>query len=88
MSATRTYTGDYQIDPAELHRVFSLETGEGRATAVSVKRDAMAKERAETDLMQAQIDRLFRVGELISTEGAKGRVAWRSHAYRLRRLVG
>ena len=38
LPATRTYTGDYQIDPAELHRVFSLETGEGLATAVSVKR--------------------------------------------------
>jgi hypothetical protein len=59
LSATRTYTGDYQIDPAELHRVFSL--GEGRATAVSVKRDAMAMEWAETDLMQAQIDRLFQL---------------------------
>ena len=23
LSATRTYTGDYQIDPAELHRAFS-----------------------------------------------------------------
>ena len=25
LSATRTYTGDYKIDPAELHRVFSSE---------------------------------------------------------------
>jgi excisionase family DNA binding protein len=24
LSATRTYTGDYRIDPAELHRVFPL----------------------------------------------------------------
>ena len=24
LPATRTYTGDYQIDPAELHRVFLL----------------------------------------------------------------
>jgi hypothetical protein len=68
LSAKRTYTGDYQIDPAELHRIFSLGTGEGRATTVSVKRDAMAMERAETDLMQAQIDRLFQVGELIRNE--------------------
>ena len=88
LSATRTYTGDYQIDPAELHRVFSLETGEGRAIAVSVKRDAMAMERAETDLMQAQIDRLFQVGELIRNELDKGRDAWCSQADRLRRLVG
>ena len=88
LSATRTYTGDYQIAPAELHRVFSLETGEGHTTAVSVKRDAMAMERAETDLMQAQIDRLFQVGELIRNELDKGRDAWRSQADRLRRLVG
>ena len=26
LSVTRTYTGDYEIDPAELHRVFSSET--------------------------------------------------------------
>ena len=88
LSATRTYTGDYQIDPAELHRVFSLGTGERRATTVSVKRDAMAMERAETDLMQAQIDRLFQVGELIRNELDKGRDAWRSQPDRLRRLVG
>ena len=37
LSVTRTYTGDYQIDPAELHRVFSRGTGEARATPVSAK---------------------------------------------------
>src|SRR6266481_1502504 len=30
VSATRTDTGDYQIDPAELYRVFPLGTGQGR----------------------------------------------------------
>ena len=84
LSATRTYTGDYQIDPAELHRVFSLGT-EGRATTVSVKRDATDLERA---LMQAQIDRLFQVGELIRNELDNNRDAWRSQADRLRQLVG
>ena len=88
LSATRTYSGDYQIDPAELHRVFSLGTGEGRATTVSVKGDAIAMERAETDLMQAQIDRLFQVGELIRNELDNDRDAWRSQAVRLRQLVG
>jgi hypothetical protein len=48
----------------------------------------MAIERAETDLMQAQIDRRRQVGELIRNELAKGRDAWRSQADRLRRLVG
>ena len=47
---------------------------------MSVKRDAMAMERDETDLMQAQIDRLFQVGELIRNELDKGRDAWRSQA--------
>src|SRR4030095_15670741 len=87
LSATRTYTGDYQIDPAELHRVFSLGT-EGRATIVSVKPDATDMIRAETALMQAQIDRLFQVGELIRNELDNDRDAWRSQADRLRQLVG
>ena len=88
LSATRTYTGDYQIDPAELHRVFSLGTGEARAAPVSVNRDATNLERAETASMQAQIDRLFQVGELIRNELDNDRDAWRSQADRLRQLVG
>jgi hypothetical protein len=85
LSATRTYTGDCQIDSAELHRVFSLET-EGRA--VSVKPDATDLKRAETALMQAQIDRLFQVGELIRNELDNDRDAWCSQADKLRQLVG
>ena len=87
LSATRTYTGDYQIDPAALHRVFSLGT-EGRATTVSVKQDATDLERAETALMRAQINRLFQVGELIRNELDNDRDAWCSQADRLRQLIG
>ena len=87
MSATRTYTGDYQINPAELHRVFFLGA-EGHAPTVPVKRDATDREREETALMQAQIDRLFQVGELIRNELDNDRDAWRSQADRLRQLVG
>ena len=65
LSGTRTYTGDYEIDPAELHQVFSSETA----------------------LMQAQIDRLFQVGELIRNELDNDRDAWRTQADRLRQLV-
>ena len=86
VSATRTDTGDYQIDPAELHRVFPLGTGEGRATTVSVKRDATALERTETALLQAQIERLFQVGEMLRNElddVKKDRDAWRNQADRL-----
>ena len=39
-------------------------------------------ERAETALMQAQIDRLFQVGELIRNELDNNRDAWRSQADR------
>ena len=85
LSATRTYTGDYQIDSAELHRVFSSETADDRATTVSVKRDTTDLERAE---MQAQIDRLFQVGELIRNELDNDRDAWCSQADKLRQLVG
>ena len=91
LSVTRTYTGDYEIDPAELHRVFSSETADKRATPVSVKRDVSVKgdatelARAETAL---QIDRLFQVGELIRNELDNNRDAWRTQADRLRQLVG
>jgi len=90
LSVTRTYTGDYEIDPAELHRVFSSETADKRATGsvkrdVSVKRDPTDLERAEMD---AQIDRLFQVGALIRNELDHDRDAWRSQADRLRQLVG
>ena len=88
LSATRTYTGDYQIEPAELHRVFSSETADERGATVSMRRDATELERAEAASMQEQIERLFRVGELIRNELDNDRDAWRSQADRLRRLVG
>lgn len=88
LPATRTYTGDYQIDPAELQRVFFPGASDGRATAgFSMKRDANDPERAE-ETVQAQIDRLFQVGELIRNELDNDRDAWRSQADRLRQLVG
>ena len=87
LPATRVYTGHYQIDPAELHRVFSPGASDGRATALSMKRDATDLEGAE-ETLQAQIDRLFRVSELIRNELDNDRDAWRSQADRLRQLVG
>ena len=87
LPATRTYTGDYQIDPAELHSVFSPGASDGRATTLSMKRDATDLEGAE-ETLQEQIDRLFQVGELIRNELDNDRDAWRSQADRLRQLVG
>ena len=63
VSATGTDTGDYQIDPADLHRVFPLGTGQGRAA----EQDATAL-LAETALLQAQIDNLRQMGELLRNE--------------------
>jgi len=88
LPATRTYTGDYQIDPAELHRVFSSETAVERTGTLSIKRSSTELERAEAASMQEQIERLFRVGELIRKELDNNRDAWRSQADRLRQLVG
>ena len=69
LSATRTYTGDYQIDPAELHRAISPgadgRATDGGATPVSMKRDPTELERAEAALMQSQIERLLQLGALI-----------------------
>ncbi|MGY8683910.1 hypothetical protein Q2941_40000 [Bradyrhizobium sp. UFLA05-153] len=86
LPAMRTYSGDYQIDPAELHRAFSPGASDGRAMAM--KRDATDLERAEETSMQAQIERLFQVGELIRNELDNDRDAWCSQADRLRQLVG
>ena len=51
-----------------------------------MKREATDLESEET-LMQAQIDRLFQVGELIRSELDNDRDAWRSQTDRLRQLV-
>lgn len=86
LSATRTDAGDYQIDPAELHRVFPLGTGQGRAVTASVKRDATVLERAEMALLEAQIDNLKQMGDLLRDElddVRKDRDAWRSQAEKL-----
>src|SRR6476619_6330496 len=84
LPATRTYSGDYQIDPAELQRVFSSETAAERATTASMTRGATELERAEAAWMQEQIERLFQVGKLIRNELDNDRDAWRSQADRLR----
>src|SRR5258706_10393920 len=62
-SATGRASGDYKAAPAELYRVFPLGTGQGRAT----EQDATAL-LAETALLQAQIDNLRQMGELLRNE--------------------
>jgi excisionase family DNA binding protein len=71
LPATRTFAGDYRIDPAELHRIFP--PGAELATdvspiVVSMRRDPTELERAEAASMQEQIERLFEVGRQIRKE--------------------
>ncbi len=56
VSATRTDTGDYQIDPAELYRVFPLGTGQGRATEQEQMGELL---RNELEHLNSQADRLL-----------------------------
>jgi hypothetical protein len=65
LPATRTFTGDYRIDSAELHRVFPPTD---LSPIVSVGRDPTELELAEAALMQEQIERLFEVGRQIRKE--------------------
>ena len=72
LPATRTFAGDYRIDPAELHHVFP-PGGAELATdvspiVVSMRRDPTELERAEAASMQEQIKRLLEVGRQIRKE--------------------
>ncbi len=69
-------------------RIGSGSLADERATTVSMRRGATELERTEAASMQAQIDRLFQVGELIRNELDNDRDAWRTQADRLRQLVG
>ena len=77
LSATRTDTGEFQVDPAGLHQVFPIE----RLRNASVKRGAV---RVAT--LEAEIAGLKGMAELLREELAavcKDRDAWRSQAERL-----
>ena len=68
VSATRTDTGDYRVEPSELHRVFPPATAETRSTPPAMKRDATALEQAETALLEAQICALKDTAALLRTQ--------------------
>jgi hypothetical protein len=59
VSASKTDTGDWQIDPAELHRVFPpVRNGDDRAADHAMTRGATAAEqleRAQTEAFERQI---------------------------------
>lgn len=56
LSATRLYSGSYEIDPAELSRVYQLRaTGSANH---SMKHDATQQRNSETELLQLKVELL------------------------------
>jgi len=85
ISATKTYTGAYQVDPAELFRVFPATPRDGdmKQTAMAVAPVAMAA-------LEAQINALKEVGGLLKEQledTRKDRDAWRTQAESNQRLL-
>jgi hypothetical protein len=83
MSAAKSETGDWQIDPAELHRVFPPADRAGNGAA---ERGATANETA----LEAQIAALRDVSELLRQQVDDMRAdrdAWRDQAQAGQRLL-
>lgn len=76
ISAVRTVTGTYQVDPAELFRVFPAV-----AKNVDMKQAATAMEPGVVPALEAQISALKEVGSLLKEQledTRKDRDAWRT----------
>ena len=85
VSATKTETGSYQIDAAELFRVFPAANKNG-----AMKQDATVTERAASAALEAQINALKEVGSLLREQledVRKDRDAWRAQAETNQRLL-
>jgi excisionase family DNA binding protein len=66
ISAAKTDTGDWAIDPAELHRVFPPAPQQAdQAGDVAVTRQATAPEHTATALHEVQITALRETAELL-----------------------
>jgi hypothetical protein len=87
ISAAKSETGDWQIDPSELHRVFPPARNEAdRAGNGPAKRGATANETA----LEAQIAGLREVAELLRhqlDDVRADRDAWREQAQAGQRLL-
>src|SRR4029453_15665890 len=86
MSATRTHTGTYQVDPAELFRVFPPAMPKDGDT----KRVGMAVEPGAMAALEAQISALKEVSSLLKEQlddVRKDRDAWRTQAESNQRLL-
>jgi hypothetical protein len=90
ISAAKTETGDWQIDPAEPHRVFPPACAADRAGNGSVERGATAAEQAATAVLEAQITGLRETAELLRAQlddVRADRDAWRDQAQAGQRLL-
>jgi hypothetical protein len=91
ISAAKTDTGDWAIDPAELHRVFPpVRNGEDRAADRALTRGATPSERYETTELRLQIENLRRMSELLHAQlddVRTDRDTWREQAQASQRLL-
>jgi hypothetical protein len=94
ISATRSDTGDWEIDPAELHRVFPAAPTARNTEQSSVDhcavRGATPEKRDETALLEAQLAGLKEVAELMRRQLddlRQDRDAWREQAQTGARLL-
>jgi hypothetical protein len=85
ISATRTHTGTYEVDPAELFRVFPATPKDG-----DLKQAAMAIAPVAMAALEAQIGALKEVSSLLKDQLEdirKDRDAWRTQAESTQRLL-
>jgi hypothetical protein len=85
LSASRTVTGTYQVDAAELFRVFPATEANG-----AEKQDATPRERPETVALEAQLTALKDISCLLRDQLEdlrKDRDAWRGQAESNQRLL-
>jgi hypothetical protein len=85
ISATRTYVGTYEVDPAELFRVFPATPKDG-----DMKQAAMAIAPVAMAALEAQIGALKEVSSLLKEQLEdirKDRDAWRTQAESNQRLL-
>lgn len=85
ISATRTLTGTYEVDPAELFRVFPATPKDG-----DLKQAAMAIAPVAMAALEAQISALKEVSSLLKEQledVRKDRDAWRTQAESNQRLL-
>jgi excisionase family DNA binding protein len=86
ISAARADTGDWEIDPAELHRVFPV----ARSTTQDMTHGATATEQGATAVLEAQIAGLRETAELLRRQlddVRADRDEWRSMAQATTRLL-